>query len=123
MGNGVEIVSSGALVGDGVKSIKAFVNFNGTGTVATRNTGNVSSVTDNGTGDYTVNFINGLPGNYGWAVGANVAIGSYTGYPVLKSNSSGVPTSMGSGAFRLNTNESSSGVAKDIHYVNLTFIG
>lgn len=37
---------------------KAWVNFNGTGTVAIRASYNVSSITDNGTGDYTVNFIN-----------------------------------------------------------------
>ena len=35
---------------------RAWVNFNGTGTVAMRASGNVSSITDNGTGDYTVNF-------------------------------------------------------------------
>jgi hypothetical protein len=35
---------------------KAWVNFNGTGTVAVRDSGNVSSITDNGTGDYTDNF-------------------------------------------------------------------
>ena len=35
---------------------RAWVNFNGTGTVAIRGGGNVSSVTDNGVGDYTVNF-------------------------------------------------------------------
>ena len=35
---------------------KAWVNFNGTGTVAIRADGNVSSITDNGTGNYTVNF-------------------------------------------------------------------
>tara|TARA_R110000824_G_scaffold33354_6_gene106862 strand:+ start:1119 stop:1493 length:375 start_codon:yes stop_codon:yes gene_type:complete len=35
---------------------KAWVNFNGTGTVAIRRAFNVSSITDNGTGDYTVNF-------------------------------------------------------------------
>ena len=35
---------------------KAWVNFNGTGTVAIRAAFNVSSITDNGTGDYTVNF-------------------------------------------------------------------
>ena len=32
------------------------MNFNGTGSVAIREDGNVSSITDNGTGDYTVNF-------------------------------------------------------------------
>ena len=35
---------------------KAWVNFNGTSTVAIRASYNVSSITDNGTGDYTVNF-------------------------------------------------------------------
>jgi len=35
---------------------RAWVNFNGTGTIAIRASGNVSSITDNGTGDYTVNF-------------------------------------------------------------------
>ena len=39
---------------------KAWVNFNGTGTVAIRDSHNVSSITDNGTGDYTVNFSNNL---------------------------------------------------------------
>ena len=39
-----------------VYTAKAWVNFNGTGTVAIRAAGNVSSITDNGTGIYTVNF-------------------------------------------------------------------
>ena len=39
---------------------KAWVNFNGTGTVAIRAAGNVSSITDNGTGDYTANFTSAL---------------------------------------------------------------
>lgn len=34
----------------------AWVNFNGTGTVAIRSSYNVSSITDNGTGKYTINF-------------------------------------------------------------------
>jgi hypothetical protein len=40
---------------------RAWVNFNGTGTVAIRASFNVSSITDNGTGDYTVNFTNAMP--------------------------------------------------------------
>ena len=39
---------------------KAWVNFNGTSTVAIRASYNVSSITDNGTGDYTVNFTTAL---------------------------------------------------------------
>jgi len=34
----------------------AWVNFNGIGTVAIRDSFNVSSITDNGVGDYTINF-------------------------------------------------------------------
>lgn len=41
-------------------SAKAWVNFNGKGTVAIRASYNVSSITDNGTGDYTINFTNAL---------------------------------------------------------------
>jgi hypothetical protein len=47
--------------GTEVYTAKAWVNFNGTGTVAIRAAGNVSSITDNGTGDYTVNFTNAMP--------------------------------------------------------------
>ena len=35
---------------------RAWVNFNGQGTVAIRASGGVSSITDNGTGNFTINF-------------------------------------------------------------------
>ncbi len=44
-----------------IYACRALVNFNGTGTVAIRASGNVSSITDNGTGDYTVNFVTAMP--------------------------------------------------------------
>ena len=48
---------------------RAWVNFNGSGTVAIRASGNVTSITDNNTGDYTINFTNAMPDeNYGFAV-------------------------------------------------------
>jgi hypothetical protein len=40
---------------------RAWVNFDGTGTVSIRASYNVSSITDNGTGDYTVNFTTAMP--------------------------------------------------------------
>ena len=53
-----EVVSQGVATYGGapIYACRAWVNFNGTGTVAIRGSGNVSSITDNGTGDYTVNF-------------------------------------------------------------------
>lgn len=44
-----------------VYACRAWVNFNGTGTVAIRASGNVASITDNGVGDYTINFSTALP--------------------------------------------------------------
>lgn len=60
---------------------RAWVNFNGTGTVTIRASGNVSSITDVGVGTYTVNLTNAMPDtNYAvsamvesWAVQANPA--------------------------------------------------
>jgi hypothetical protein len=60
-------------------SARAWVNFNGDGTVAIRASGNVSSITDNGTGDYTVNFTTAMPdANYSLSVtpGADTTNGS-----------------------------------------------
>jgi hypothetical protein len=44
-----------------IYACRAWVNFNGTGTVAIRASGNVSSITDNGTGNYTINFTTAMP--------------------------------------------------------------
>jgi hypothetical protein len=73
IGNGTSAVttvspstSGNVLVSDGTNwtsststgIAKAWVNFDGTGTPSIRASYNVSSITDNGTGDYTVNFTN-----------------------------------------------------------------
>ena len=58
---------------------KAWVNFNGTGTVAIRASFNVSSITDNGVGDYTVNFTTAMvDANYSTlvAIGAAATMGA-----------------------------------------------
>ena len=53
-----------------IYACRAWVNFNGTGTVAIRASGNVSSITDNGVGDYTVNFTTAMPdANYAYQGG------------------------------------------------------
>ena len=49
---------------------KAWVNFNGTGTIATRDSNNVSSLTDNGTSDYTTTFTSAM-NNDDFAVSAH----------------------------------------------------
>ena len=60
---------------------KAWVNFNGTGTVAIRAQFNVSSITDNGTGDYTVNFSTALTdANYSAIGTATNVLSQYAAY-------------------------------------------
>lgn len=49
--------TTGTVLNDATVGVcRAWVNFNGTSTVAIRASFNVTSITDNGTGDYTVNF-------------------------------------------------------------------
>lgn len=57
---------------------RAWVNFNGSGTVAIRAAFNVSSITDNGVGDYTVNFANAMP-DANYAVLATTTASGYSG--------------------------------------------
>ena len=63
-------------VDSGATTAKAWVNLNGTGTVAIRDSENVSSITDNSAGDYTVNFATAMANaNY-----SAVASGNQTRY-------------------------------------------
>lgn len=58
---------------DGVEryTARAWVNFDGGGVPAIRASGNVSSITDNGVGSFTVNFASAMPdAYYSWSGGA-----------------------------------------------------
>lgn len=56
---------------------RAWVHFDGSGTPAIRGSGNVSSITDNGEGDYTINFTNAMPDrNYAVTGAARYADGA-----------------------------------------------
>lgn len=76
---------------------RAWVNFNGTGAVAIRASGNVTSITDNGTGDYTVNFTSALAdANYCVVTGS-----SGGGNTILTQNAAGTVTAPTTTAVRL----------------------
>lgn len=97
-----------------IYACRAWVNFNGTGTVAIRASGNVSSVTDNGTGDYTVNFITAMPdANYSSLATAEDTIASSVPISTQKYNTK----TTSSVSFKFwNYN----GVAVDAETVNMT---
>ena len=83
---------------------RAWVNFNGTNTVAIRASGNVSSITDNGTGDYTVNFTTALvDANYAVAFGSGptsaAAGGNSLGAGVIREGNA-----LAAGSFRMTHN-------------------
>jgi hypothetical protein len=73
---------TGALNASGsapIYAARAWVNFNGTGTVAIRGSGNVSSITDVGSGIYTVNFTTAMPDvNYSAVASTSRALGTGT---------------------------------------------
>jgi len=88
---------------------RAWVNFNGTGTVAIRASFNVSSITDNGTGDYTVNFTTALPdANYSAVFGTENA-------PIIRISTSAAPSTT---ALRIATT-GTGGAATDVAYNNV----
>lgn len=90
-----------------VYACRAWVNFNGTGTVAIRGSGNVSSVTDHGTGDYTVNFTTAMPdANYAISVVCRDA--AYTAGPANAA-------AMAAGGVRMGTRNSANAVADSDH--------
>jgi len=85
-------------------SARAWVNFNGTGTVAIRASGNVSSITDNGTGDYTVNFATALAdANYSMNVTCSSnGTNNFIGATVFTNASTGANVTPTTSAARLN---------------------
>ena len=68
---------------------KAWVNFDGTGTVAIRDSHNVSSITDNATGEYRVNFTNAMANDLYSCCVTGTGAQTSSGYAQLDSDSWG----------------------------------
>ena len=94
---------------------KAWVNFNGTGTVAIRQSFNVSSITDIGTGHYRVNFTNAmLDADYSVIVLAGSSSSS-TNYRTFLHYSEAPTTT----TFRVLFNNAGDTAQVDVEYVNV----
>ena len=95
---------------------RAWVNFNGTGTVAIRASGNVSSITDNGTGDYTVNFTTAMPdANYATEINGEGNPSGSANFYLYGLQSS---TSQASGSVRVSSFRNGAGV-QDSNVINV----
>ena len=86
--DGTDTVETGYVVNG---SAKAWVNFNGTGTAAIRDSFNVASLTDNGTGNYNVNFSNSMA-NTGYSVGSSVD--QISPFPIIQAYLASVQTGL-----------------------------
>ena len=100
---------------------RAWVNFDGTGTPAIRASGNVSSITDNGTGDYTVNFSTAMPdANYAAVHGAGTTGGNdaLVGFIQGPHSGSGAPTTS---TYRFRITDVNFTTTTDINYQMVSF--
>ena len=102
----------------GQSAAKAWVNFNGTGTIAARDSFNVSSLTDGSTGIYTINWTAAMSdANYVF-LGTSGASTSY--YLFISPNSAGTKTAS---AYRLDVVRNDVGNYDDPTYVNTAVHG
>ena len=99
-----------------VYACRAWVNFNGTGTVAIRASGNVSSITDLGVGSYSVNLTTAMPdANYagvGSTQGSGVAV-----LPVISVNQGNNQTTS---LVNIYTTSASTATPTDFNYVTVS---
>ena len=94
---------------------RAWVNFNGTGTVAIRASFNVSSITDNGTGNYTVNFTTAMAdANYAATIG-----GCYLDNNTVERNFGPTTESFTTSSVKILSADMSAGGALDVAVVSV----
>lgn len=105
-------------------STRAWVSFNGTGTIAINASGNVTSLTDNAVGDYTVNFTTALPdANYALCGAVNSNGASQGIALMIKSTAVGsAPTTKTTSACRIFTAYGNAAGGVDSYDVSALFI-
>jgi len=92
------------------KVAQAWVNFDGTGTPSISDSYNVSSITDNGTGYYQVNFTNSMA-NTNYTVSVSAAKDSING------NRAGTARGLTVGNFDIDTFKCSDGTVQDLDVI------
>lgn len=99
-----------------IYACRAWVNFDGTGTPAIRASGNVSSITDNGVGDYTINFTTSMPdANYSFSGFCNFSTNTFSA-GIL---SFGNDFTMSASSLRIKTANTTTGNVQDSSYITL----
>jgi len=109
--------TTGTVLNDATCGVcRAWVNFNGTGTVAIRASFNVTSITDNGTGNYTINFTTAM-------TDVNYSVSGYCVNPASRALIFGDVNTYATGSLRINsayvTGFNGEATSVDATYVNL----
>ena len=91
---------------------RAWVNFNGSGTVAIRGSGNISSITDNGVGNYIARFTHAMPDS-------NFAVGGLVEPSVSNAGSDTFPSTSNSTANTVGIVHFEDGTVRDSQWVNI----
>ena len=101
-------------------SARAWVNFKGSGTVTIKASGNVSSIADNGTGRYTLNFSTNMPdANYAIAT-TNASLNNNLSYYVLGLRNQNPPDVKSTSQVRMQCGNGATGGATDSANISVT---
>jgi len=122
----VDVTSEGGAVTMQLQQglVKSWINFNGTGTIAVRDSFNISGIVDEGTGFYTNNFTNSM-GNTNYCLADGSVSGGTTRGTFLKDGSSATSylASSFSGVLAVSDNSTDGQTGSDITFVNRMFMG
>lgn len=106
------------------QTARAWACFNGTGAVTIRKAYNVDSITDNGTGNYTLNFSAALPDSNYSVAGSVLGVGAVPrGFWVAAANDAGPETEKTQFAVRVNTGATASTALTDNGGVSVQIFG
>ena len=110
--------SSTVYLTSSTESTGAWANFNGVGSVSLRDSGNMSSITDNAGGDYTLTMTTAMPNNTYVTTFGSLSNNTANNVTVLERATSvqGTPTSKTSSAVRLHTGLANQALSLDISY-------
>lgn len=102
---------------------KSWINFNGTGTIATRSTFNISGLVDNGVGDYTPSFTTSMfDSNYILTGVASTAAGAQPSVVMAALTSTSAYLSKSSSLIRIYTSDTDAVALNDAFDVNVTVV-
>jgi len=105
-----------------LSNVKAFVSFNGTGTISIAAQKNIMSITDNGVGDYTLNFVSSVNAGYSAVFGAPTATDNTKGAVCIHGGYNSAVTTKSTTALRIAAGSANSLTAVDFQDINVAII-